>query len=387
MIYVDNSATTKQYQPVTQIMVKYMEDFFGNPSSLYSMGIKAEKIIKEAKLDVKTAMGLLGGNIYFTSGGTEANNTAIFGTVKALRRKGNKIVTTKVEHPSVLECFKILENEGFEVKYLDVDSKCRVDKESLENSIDDKTILVSMMHVNNETGTVMPVDYVKNIMKKKNSPGLFHCDAVQSFGKLEMPKDADLISMSAHKIHGPKGVGALYIKEGINIHPLIVGGGQQQGKRSGTENVPGIAGFAKAAKISHSHRQEAMNNIDDIRRILLKGLQKNIENIKINSVEETGRKAGMSIPNVLSISFLDTRGEVILHRLEENDIFVSTGSACASNKKGYSHVLKAMGLKDKEIEGTLRFSFGKFNTKEEMDELIVRVVSAVAKFRKLGSFR
>ena len=387
MIYLDNSGTTKQYSQVTSVMVKHMEELFGNPSSLYQLGVDSEKSIKLARKQLMDAMGIPGGKAYFTSGGTEADNMAIFGAAKALKRRGNRIVTSKVEHPAVLDCCKSLEAQGFEVIYLDVDRNCRLDEAQLESAINDETILVTLMHVNNEAGTIMPVDKVKEIMKAKNAPGIFHTDAVQSFGKLPLCKSADAVSVSGHKIHGPKGIGALWIRDKVNIPAFIEGGGQEEGKRSGTQNVPGIAGFGAAAEMSEKSRAKEMANIIEMRKYLMDGLKANLNDIIINSPEEAGEKSGLCCGSVLNISFMGTRGEVLLHTLEQDGIYVSTGSACSSNKKGQSHVLKAMGLKDKEIEGTLRFSFGRMNTMEEMDVVIDKVSGAVKRFRKLGSFR
>ncbi|MDO4175925.1 MAG: cysteine desulfurase family protein [Bacillota bacterium] len=386
MIYLDNSATTKQYDEVTEAMLRFMKQDFGNPSALYQLGIDAEKAIKNARGQVLDAAGP-GGNrdVVFTSGGTEADNMAIFGAVESLKRQGNRIVTTEVEHPAVLECCSRLEKEGFEVVRVGVDRQCRLNMEQLENAINDRTILVTMMHVNNEVGTIMPVDKVREIMKHKGAPGLFHCDAVQSFGKLPLPGDADLISLSGHKIHGPKGSGALIISKGktaagrnINIPAYIVGGGQESGRRSGTENVPAIIGLGTAAEMSS---REDADSFRALRERLAEGLKEKIEDIEINTPMDE------SCPSVLSISFRGTRGEVLLHTLEQDEIFVSTGSACSSNKKGQSHVLMAMGLKDKEIEGTLRFSLGRFNTEEDIDTAIEKTAEAVKRFRRLGSFR
>ena len=267
MIYLDNSATTRQYDEVTAAMVRAMQEDYGNPSSLYQLGVDAEKAVKAARRHVLEAAGWFAASdwdVVFTSGGTEADNMAIFGAAKALRRQGNRIITTAVEHPAVLECMKQLESEGFEVIRIGVDARCNPDMEQLEEAIDGHTILVSMMHVNNEVGTVMPVGKVKEIMRSKGVPGLFHCDAVQSFGKMPLPSEADLISVSGHKIHGPKGSGALLMNrntagasagsgasgKGVSIPAFIVGGGQESGRRSGTENVPAIIGLGCAAKIA-----------------------------------------------------------------------------------------------------------------------------------------
>lgn len=387
MIYIDNSATTKQYPQVTETMTKYMEEYFGNPSSMYQLGLDSEKAVKHARKQVEEAMGAGNGTLIFTSGGTEADNTAIFGAARALRRRGNRIITSAVEHPAVMECCKRLEQDGYDVVYVGVDDKCRLDLERLEDAIDENTILVSLMQVNNEAGTIMPVDAVKDLMKKKNAPGWFHCDAVQSFGKLQVPESADLISVSGHKIHGPKGAGALFVRKGIHLPALIEGGGQEHGNRSGTENVPAITGFGTAAELSAKDRDEERQRVSVMRRALLKGLKDNLEDLKINSVEEDGVASGQCCSSILNISFLGTRGEVLLHTLEQDGIYVSTGSACSSNKKGQSHVLGAMGLKDKEIEGALRFSFGRFNEIDEMEIVVDKVTAAVKRFRRLGSFR
>ena len=387
MIYLDNSATTRQYPEVTREMLRYMDEFYGNPSSLYQLGVDSEKAVKKARTALQKAIGVEDGRVYFTSGGTEADNMAIFGAARALKRRGRRIVTTAVEHPAVLECCKELEKQGFEVIYVGVDRNCRLDIDALRSAVNDETILVSMMHVNNEAGTIMPVNEVKQIMKEKDAPGIFHCDAVQSFGKLQLCSDADVISVSGHKIHGPKGTGAICIREGVNIPAFICGGGQESGKRSGTENVPAIAGFGLAAEMSEHGRRENSASMAQMRQRLISQLTASLDDIVINSPETAGENAGECCSSLLNISFLGTRGEVLLHTLEQDGIYVSTGSACSSNKKGQSHVLKAMGLKDKEIEGTLRFSFGRMNSIEEIDIAADKVAAAVKRFRRLGSFR
>lgn len=387
MIYLDNSATTRQYPEVTREMLRYMDEFYGNPSSLYQLGVDSEKAVKKARTALQKAIGMEDGRVYFTSGGTEADNMAIFGAARALKRRGRRIVTTAVEHPAVLECCKELEKQGFEVIYVGVDRNCRLDIDALRSAVNDETILVSMMHVNNEAGTIMPVNEVKQIMKEKDAPGIFHCDAVQSFGKLQLCSDADVISVSGHKIHGPKGTGAICIREGVNIPAFICGGGQESGKRSGTENVPAIAGFGLAAELSEHGRRESSASMAQMRQRLISQLTASLDDIVINSPETAGENAGECCSSLLNISFLGTRGEVLLHTLEQDGIYVSTGSACSSNKKGQSHVLKAMGLKDKEIEGTLRFSFGRMNSIEEIDIAADKVAAAVKRFRRLGSFR
>lgn len=370
-VYLDNSSTTKQFPEVSKYMLEIMENNFGNPSSMHRLGIDAEKTVKKARKEVADKLNVTSDEIYFTSGGTESDNSAIFGSAYSKRRAGNKIITSQVEHPAVLEAFKKLENEGFEVVYLPVDENCQISVEDYKNAIDDKTIFTSIMTVNNEVGTIEPIEELYSI-KPKDS--LFHTDGVQAFCKTEIPK-VDLISVSGHKIHGPKGIGALYVKKGVNIKPFLVGGGQEKHFRSGTENVPAIAGLGMAAKMNQGH-----GNMAQVKKYLLDGIKTEIKDIKVNSPVN-------SVDSVLNISFLGTRSEVILHTLEMDNIFVSAGSACSSNKKGRSHVLEAMGLSDKEIEGAIRFSFNRFNTIEEMDYCIDRIKNAVNKFRRLGSFR
>lgn len=387
MIYLDNSATTRPYPQVTEAVVKYMNETFGNPSSLYQLGVDGEKAIKQARKQLERALGIGDGKLYFTSGGTEADNMAIFGAARAMKRSGRKIITSAVEHPAVLECFKRLSQEGFEVVFIDVDRNCRLNLEQLRAAIDENTILVSLMHVNNETGTILPVEQVKRIMREKGAPGLFHCDAVQSFGKLSLPKDVDLLSVSGHKIHGPKGVGALYVRKGVNLPALLEGGGQEEGKRSGTQNVPAIAGFGAAAELMQQTREQELDRLGRMRNLLLEGLTSSLDDLVINSPVEIGEDANQCCPNLLNVSFCGTRGEVLLHTLEQDEIYVSTGSACSSNKKGQSHVLAAMGLKPKEIEGALRFSLGRFNTEQEIEIAVEKITAAVKRFRKLGSFR
>ena len=387
MIYLDNSATTRQDPSVTAEMIRCMEEDFGNPSSLHHAGLAAEKIMKEARRKVLSAVGQKDGELIFTSGGTEADNMAIFGGAKAMKRRGDRVVTTSVEHPAVLECFKELGSSGFEVIRLGVNRQGRLCHEELEEAIDDRTVLVSMMHVNNEVGTIMPLEEAARIIREKKSPALLHCDAVQSFGKIDLPAFCDMISISGHKIHGPKGSGALWIRKGLNLPPLIFGGGQENGRRSGTENVPAIAGLGEAAKLAESLRRGSFDKVEALRKRLLEGLKNEIEDLVLNGAEEVGSGAGCASPYILNVSFPGTRAEVILHTLEQDGIYVSTGSACSSNKKDKSHVLKAMGCTDAESEGAIRFSFSFDNTDEEIDDAIDRTADAVKRFRELGTFR
>ena len=386
-VYLDNSATTRPYPEVIQETVKYMETHYGNPSSLHRMGITAEKAMKEARRAVAASLGAKEEEIYFTSGGTEADNMAVFGAAQARKRRGNTVIVSQIEHPAVLESCKKLESLGFKVVYLPVDRSGLVKLSALESAIDDQTILISVMHVNNETGAIQPIQRIveikKEAEKKLGNEILLHCDGVQSFGKLPIrvkEMSFDLFSVSGHKIHGPKGVGALYVRKDLNIHPWMHGGGQEKGLRSGTENVPAIVGFGKAASLSTAKLGERMKAMETAKNWLAEGIKAEIKDVCFNSNDEGSA-------SILNVSFLGVRGEVLLHTLEQSDIYVSTGSACSSNKKGQSHVLKAMGLTDKEIEGAIRFSFSEFNTTEEMDFVLSELKNAVLKFRRLGSFR
>lgn len=387
LIYLDNSATTKQYDQVTAEMVRVMENDYGNPSSLHRMGLSAEKLIRQARRDVAASLGADEDEIFFTSGGTEADNGAILGAAFSRRRSGNKVITSKIEHPGVLESCRRLERDGFQVIYLDVDQQGRINLEQLKNEIDKDTILISIMHINNEIGTIQPIDEIYKIKESWNKLNkadiLLHVDAVQSYGKLDLKRlKADLISISGHKIHGPKGIGALYIKRGITLDPIILGGGQEKGQRAGTENVPAIAGFGAAVSRLNKEQETTSGKIRGLKDILANRLIQEVKEIKINGA--TGME---SSPSILNVSFSGVRGEVLLHSLEQENIYVSTGSACSSNKKGQSHVLKAIGLNNGEIEGAIRFSLCEFNTREEIDFTVDKLVAIVNKMRKLSSFR
>lgn len=374
MVYLDNSATTRQYDEVTEMMVRCMKEDYGNPSSMHRMGVKAEKILREARQKVAASLGASPDEIIFTSGGTESDNTAFESAVAAGKRKGRKIITTCVEHPAVLEECRRLEKRGYEVVYLSVDGECRVNMDEYRASLSEDVILVSVMTVNNEVGTVQPVE---EMYRMKPEGTLFHTDAVQAYGKMEIPK-VDMISISGHKIHGPKGIGALYVKKGVKFTPFIVGGGQERAMRSGTENLPAIAGLGAAAEISCSSIGDGYTA--ELRKVLAEGLLAEVKDIRINSPED-------GIGNILNVSFLGTKSEVILHKLEESGIYVSAGSACSSHKKGGSHVLQAMGLKHDQVESAIRFSLSGLNTVDDMEYTVDRVKKAVESFRMLGRFR
>ena len=388
-VYLDNSATTKPYSEAVDVMTTVLREDFGNPSSLHTLGIVAEKYIKNARKSLATSLGASEDEVFFTSCGTEADNMAIMGAASARKHQGKKIITTAVEHPAILEPCKKLEQMGYKVEYIGVDNKCRLNMDQLKAAIDEDTILISIMGVNNETGTIMPLKEIielKEQFNKAHGTGiLMHTDAVQAFGKVPVNvkgdlKGIDMISVSGHKIHGPKGIGGIYVKKGLALPAFIVGGGQEGHMRSGTENTAGIAGFGKAIDMAFDDFDGRIAAMSKAKNRLYEAITSDIKDIVVNSPEDAAA-------SVLNISFLGTRGEVLLHTLEQDGIFVSTGSACSSNKKGQSHVLGAMGLKHKEIEGAIRFSFSEFNTVEEMDYVADRVKFAVTKFRKLGSFR
>lgn len=378
LVYLDNSATTKPYDKVIGKMISGLETY-GNPSSMHRMGLDAEKLLKDARSEIAISIKSNNTEIIFTGSGTEADSLAILGTHNALKRRGNKIITSKIEHKAVLENCAYLEKMGMKVVYLDVDSNGKVNLEQLESELDEKTILISIMWVNNETGTIQPIREIGNI-KKKNDMLLFHSDAVQAYGKIQIdPKlvGLDLLSISAHKIHGPKGIGALYVKKGVRIEPVILGGAQERGLRSGTENIPAIMGFSEASKISREDIQNRYKQISYLKTYLIQGISSEIEHIKINGpIDQT------SSPYILNVSFLGTKGEVLLHMLEQDGIFVSTASACSSNRNTESHVLKAMNLKEDEIKGAIRFSFSEFNTENEIDYTIDKLKKSVGLMRK-----
>jgi len=387
LIYLDNSGTTKQYAEVTEEMLQVMENDYGNPSSLHRLGLSAEKLVKRARREVADSLGASPEEIYFTSGGTESDNSAILGAAYSRRRSGNKIITVKTEHPAVLESCRRLERDGFHLVYLAVDQEGVVDLHQLKSELDQQTILLSIMHVNNEVGTLQPVSEIFNIKSDWNEKNkrdvLLHVDAVQSYGKFDLSNlSADLVSLSGHKVHGPKGIGALYIKKGVCIDPMMVGGGQERGQRSGTENVPAIAGFGVAASLINRDRGKTAKRMAELKDRLASRIGAEIKDVRFN-----GGAGATASPAILNVSFLGIRGEVLLHSLEQEGIYVSTGSACASNKKGQSHVLKAMGLSSQEIEGAIRFSLGAFNTLEEIDITVDKLAAAVQKMRRLGSFR
>ncbi len=363
-VYLDNSATTKCSERATKLMVQLLTEDFGNPSSLHTMGAKSENYIKEAKKKIAKTLKVDEKEIYFTSGGTESNNLAILGSAEANKRAGNHIITTSVEHASVQQAVGHLEESGYHVTYLPVDEYGVLSLKALDEALDADTILVSIMHVNNEIGTIEPLTEAVQLVHAKAPKALIHIDAIQSYGKMTIhPKKLriDMLSVSGHKIHGPKGSGFLYIKDKTKIKPILFGGGQQKGMRSGTENVPAIAGLGEAAAEAYENLEENVNHMYALREYFISEITK-IEGVTVNG--RTGRDAA---PHIVSVSVADVRSEVLLHSLEEKGIYVSAGSACSSNKPAVSRTLKAIGVKKDLLDSTVRFSFCEQTTKEELD--------------------
>lgn len=363
-VYFDNSATTRCYDSVKNIVVKAMTEDFGNPSAMHLKGVEAEKYIKNSAESLARLLKVQEKEILFTSGGTESDNLALIGAALANKRSGNHIITTSVEHPAVSQPALFLQEQGFEVTYLPVDSRGVVKIDALKAVLREDTILVSVMYVNNEVGAVMPVEEIAALVHEKSPKALFHVDAIQAFGKYRIhPKKMgiDLLSVSGHKIHGPKGVGFLYINEKAKIQPQILGGGQQGGMRSGTDNVPGIAGLGTAAVEIYQNLEENVENMYRLKEHIVQGLEK-IGDIRINGME-----LREGAPQILSISVMGVRSEVLLHSLEERGIYVSAGSACSSHKRKPSATLSAMGMSRDQIESTVRLSFCEENTIEEAD--------------------
>ena len=357
IIYLDNAATTKPSEKAIQAMIKAGEHF-GNPSSLHGLGLETEKLIEAARKTIAQKLGVDAKGILFTSGGTEANNTAIFGVARARKKIGTRIITSKTEHPSVLEAFKQLENEGFEVIYIDPLADGRVNTEQLKNALDHNTTLVSIMHVNNETGVINPIPEIKSLIKEHAPNAYLHSDCVQSFSKIDTKSlGADLMTISAHKIHGYKGTGALYVKDFRMTRPLLYGGEQQHEMRPGTENVGGILAFAAAAEETDTDNTRLIN----LRNILKEKLSV-FPDIKFNGSDE------YNSGSVLNVSFVGIKAEILLHAFEAKGLYVSTGSACSSHKPQPSHVLTAMGLTPKEIGGAVRISLDRWTTEEEINE-------------------
>ncbi|MEW8956171.1 cysteine desulfurase family protein [Clostridium sp.] len=375
MIYLDNAATTKPYDEVIEEMSYSMKNYFGNPSSPHKLGMMAEKKLNYSRELVGRAINASKEEIIFTSGGSESNNFFLRGFI---RNEGH-LITTEIEHSSVLKACKILECQGIRVTYLKVNDRGLIDLEELKNALTKDTFLVSIIHVNNEIGSIQPIEEIGEIIKS-HGRAKFHVDATQGFGKvpIDVKKcNIDLLSASGHKIHGPRGVGIAYMKKGLTPSPLIAGGGQELGLRAGTENLPAIMALGKATEIITGNLKENYKKVSELKEYFINNI-KGIEGLNINSPLSEDNS-----PYILNLSFSGVRGEVFLHLLEDKEIYVSTASACSSKDKKYSHVLKAIGLSDSFIEGTLRFSFSEFSTKEEVDKTIEEIKVSLKFLRRI----
>lgn len=378
-VYLDNSATTRCFDEVAQLTHKILCEHYGNPSSMHHKGVEAEQYVRDARETLAKILKVSEKEILFTSGGTESDNIALIGTAMANHRRGRHLITTRIEHPAVLQPMAYLQNQGFEVTYLPVDKEGRIRLQDLERAIRQDTILVSIMHTNNEIGSIQPIAEAGALIKRCNPQTLFHVDAVQGFGKFRIyPKkmQIDMLSVSAHKIHGPKGIGFLYVREGAKVNPIMYGGGQQKGMRSGTENVVGIAGMAMAAEMVYRDLDRDMEKMYGLREMLISGASR-IEGIRVNGCP--GREGAA---HIVSLSVPGVRSEVLLHALEERGIYVSAGSACAAHKPQPSATLKAIGVEKELLESTIRFSLSVFTTKEEIEYTVQALCEMVPMLRK-----
>lgn len=383
-IYLDNSATTRVFPEVAELMVKVMCQDYGNPSSMHMKGVEAEKYLKTAKETFARILKVNEKEIFFTSGGTESDNLALIGAAYANNRRGKHIITTEIEHPAVLRTCAYLESLGFVVTYLPVDNTGRISLTDLQNAMTNETIIVSIMHTNNEIGSLQPIAEAGALIKKMNPYTLFHVDAVQGFGKAKIyPKkmNVDMLSVSSHKIHGPKGVGVLYVGEKVKLQPIIYGGGQQMNLRSGTDNVPGVAGMALAAEMLYKNFDADHERIAALKQRFIQGVSK-IENVTVNGLLPEFPLGEGTAPHIVSVSVPGVRSEVLLHTLEEKGISVSAGSACSSHKPQPSATLKAIGASKAALESTIRFSFSVYTTEEEIDYTLQEMYDKIPVLRK-----
>ena len=379
-IYLDNSATTRCFPEVADLIHQILCEDYGNPSSMHHKGVEAESYVRDAKETLAKILKVNEKEILFTSGGTESDNIAIMGVAMANHRAGRHMITTRVEHPAILQTMKYMESQGFEVTYLDVDEKGCICLEQLEQAIRPDTILVSIMHTNNEIGTLQPIAQAGALIKRCNPNTLFHVDAVQGFGKARIyPRKMkiDLMSVSAHKIHGPKGVGFLYIGEKVKIKPIMYGGGQQEGMRSGTENVPGYAGMAKAAQMLYEQLEAETDYLYDLRQYFIEQVE------KIDGAFVNGAPGREGAPHIVSVTIPGVRAQVLLNELSAKyHICISAGSACSTHKPQLSVTLLAIGLDKEQAVETLRFSFSVFTTRQEIDTCLDALYSIVPEQRK-----
>jgi cysteine desulfurase len=379
MVYLDNNATTPLDPAVAEKMALFLKEHFGNPSSLYPIGRAVKDVVTQARETIAQSLGAIRTEIFFTGSGTESDNFAIRGVMDAHPDK-NELIVSKIEHPAVIETANYLKKKGITVKYVPVDSYGTIDLDFLKNSISERTALISIMHANNELGTIQPIKNVVNLAKDKGI--LVHTDAVQSFGKIDIDVKklgVDLLSISAHKINGPKGVGALFIKKGTPIHPLIYGGSQEREMRAGTENTSGIVGFGEAVRQIQEHRDTDNKKVEHLASKLKQGIEENIPKVKFNGHEKN------RIHGTLNYSFYGLEAEAILLSLATKEIYVSTGSACSEDTEEVSHVLNAIGLRPEEARGTLRISLGRLNTEEDIDTFLDELPEIVHKLREISA--
>ncbi len=383
--YLDNAATTPVFPEVRDTVVQVMEQDYGNPSSKHTKGMVAEQYIKEAKEIIAACLKCKPKEIIFTSGGTESNNMALIGTAAANRRAGKHIITTKIEHASVYEPMSYLEEMGYEVTYLPVNSAGQVSVEDIGQALREDTLLVSVMYVNNEVGSVQKVGEIGGMLRRRKPDVLFHVDAIQAFGKYKIIPERlgiDLMSVSGHKIHGPKGTGFLYVRDGVKVRPILFGGGQQSGRRSGTENVPGIAGLGAAVRLMYQDYAAKREHLFSLKKMLIDGLQ-NYEGVVIHGVD--GLPLEETAPHIVSAGFASIKSEVMLHALAQEGVFVSSGSACSSNHPELSGTLQAVGVREDLLDSTLRFSFSVMTTPEQIAyavEAVGRLLPMLRRFTK-----
>ena len=378
-IYLDHAATTPVKTKVLEAMLPYFTEDFGNPSSVYQLAQINKKAIDEARETIAEHLGANTNEIFFTGGGTESDNWAVKGIAEAYKHKGNHIITSKIEHHAVLHTCAYLEKQGYEITYLDVDSEGMINPEDVKKAIKENTILITIMYANNEIGTIMPISEIGRIAKEHQV--IFHTDAVQAVGQVKIDVKAqniDLLSLSGHKIYGPKGIGALYIKRGIKIGPFIHGGAQERGRRAGTENVPGIVGLAKAMKLSYENFETKISRLITLRDELIKGLTTQIPFCKLNG------HPSHRLPNNVNVGVEFVEGESLLLLLDMNNIAASSGSACTSGSLDPSHVLLALGLPHEKAHGSVRFTLGETTTKEQIDEVIEKMPMIVQRMRDMS---
>lgn len=378
-IYLDNAATTPVKRQVLDAMLPYFTEYFGNPSSVYALAQMNKKAVDESRETIAKHLGANSNEIFFTSGGTEADNWAIKGIAAAYKNKGNHIITSKIEHHAVLHTCEYLEKQGYEVTYLDVDSEGRINLDDLRKAIKDTTILISIMYANNEIGTIMPIAEIGQIAKEHQI--IFHTDAVQAVGQVNIDvkeQNIDLLSLSAHKLNGPKGIGVLYIKRGIKIDTLIHGGAQERGRRAGTENVPGIVGLAKAIELTYNNFDTKIAHLTTLRDYLIEGLITTIPHCKLNG------HATYRLPNNVNIAVEFVEGESLLLLLDMSGVAASSGSACTSGSLDPSHVLLALGIPHEKAHGSVRFTLSESTTKEQIDEVLERMPQIVQRMRDMS---